>query len=96
MDGEAEPVILGDKPLVAETPEHMLDDDVTPDGRIFIRNNDQIPEPAKTQDAWEIAIDGEVNAPLKLKLGEIKQKFKSVTYVMQMEYGGNGRGPRAA
>ncbi len=91
MDGKAELVILGDKPLVAETPEHMLDDDVTPTNRIFIRNNGQVPEPAKDADAWEIAIDGEVNAPLKLKLGEIKRRFQPVTYRMQMECGGNGR-----
>jgi DMSO/TMAO reductase YedYZ molybdopterin-dependent catalytic subunit len=91
MDGKADLVILGDKPLVCETPEHMLDDDVTPTPRIFIRNNGQIPEPTKDPDAWEIAIDGEVNTPLKLKLGEIKQKFQQVTYRMQMECGGNGR-----
>lgn len=91
MDGKADLVILGDKPLVCETPEHMLDDDVTPTERIFIRNNGQIPEPAKDPDAWEIAIDGEVNTPLKLKLGEIKQKFQPVTYRLQMECGGNGR-----
>ncbi len=92
MDGKAELVILGDRPLVCETPEHMLDDDVTPTERIFIRNNGQIPEPAKDPDAWEIAVDGEVNTPLKLKLGEIKQKFQHVSHAMQMECGGNGRG----
>lgn len=92
MDGKADLVILGDKPLVAETPEHMLDDPVTPNDKIYIRNNGQIPaEPTKTPDAWEITIDGEVNKPLKLKLGEIKQKFKPVTRVMQLECGGNGR-----
>ncbi len=91
MDGKAGLVILGDKPLVCETPEHMLDDDVTPTNRIFIRNNGQIPDPTNAPDAWEIAIDGEVNTPLKLKLGEIKQKFRPVTYAMQMECGGNGR-----
>lgn len=91
MDGKAELVILGDKPLVCETPEHMLDDDVTPTQRIFIRNNGQIPEGTKDPDGWEIAIDGEVNTPLKLKLGEIKQKFQHVTYRVQMECGGNGR-----
>ena len=32
-------VVLGDKPLVAETPEHLLDDDTTPTAKFFIRNN---------------------------------------------------------
>ena len=37
-------IVLGDRPLVAETPEHMLDDDTTPTERFFIRNNGQTPE----------------------------------------------------
>lgn len=31
--------LLGDRPLVVETPESLLDDDTTPVGRFFIRNN---------------------------------------------------------
>jgi hypothetical protein len=31
--------VLGDKPLVAETPEQLLDDDTTPTAKFFIRNN---------------------------------------------------------
>ena len=57
-------VVLGDRPLVAETPEHLLDDDTTPIDRFFIRNNGQIPEPAKDPDAWKFVIDGEVNNKL--------------------------------
>ncbi len=37
-------VVLGDKPLVAETPESLLDDDTTPIEKFFIRNNGQIPD----------------------------------------------------
>lgn len=32
-------VVLGEKPLVAETPEHLLDDETTPIAKFFIRNN---------------------------------------------------------
>ena len=39
-------VVLGERPLVAETPEHLLDDDTTPDDKFFIRNNGHIPEAA--------------------------------------------------
>jgi DMSO/TMAO reductase YedYZ molybdopterin-dependent catalytic subunit len=92
MDGKAPLVILGDRPLVAETPEHMLDDEVTPTDRIFVRNNGQIPEPRGDADAWELTIDGEVDRPLTLRLGEIKQRFANVSAAMQMECGGNGRG----
>jgi DMSO/TMAO reductase YedYZ molybdopterin-dependent catalytic subunit len=84
-------VLLGDRPLVAETPEHMLDDDTTPTDKFYIRNNGQTPEGFTEGDAWEFSIDGEVNTPLKLKLGELKQKFAAKTYRMVLECGGNGR-----
>jgi sulfite oxidase len=56
-------------------PQHLLDDDTTPIEKFFVRNNGQTPDPFTEGDAWELKIDGEVNTPLKLKLGELKQKF---------------------
>src|SRR5437016_4632012 len=35
-------VVLGETPLVAETPESLLDDDTTPIEKFYIRNNGQI------------------------------------------------------
>jgi DMSO/TMAO reductase YedYZ molybdopterin-dependent catalytic subunit len=84
-------VVLGEKPLVAETPEHLLDDDTTPTEKFFIRNNGQIAEEAKDPDKWKITIDGEVNKPLEITLGELKSKFKTQTRRMVLECGGNGR-----
>jgi DMSO/TMAO reductase YedYZ molybdopterin-dependent catalytic subunit len=84
-------VVLGEKPLVAETPESVLDDDTTPIDKFFVRNNGQIPEAVKDADKWTIKIDGEVNNPLTITLGELKQKFKPVTLRMVLECGGNGR-----
>jgi DMSO/TMAO reductase YedYZ molybdopterin-dependent catalytic subunit len=84
-------VVLGERPLVAETPESLLDDDTTPTDRLFIRNNGQIPEEAKEPEKWKIVVDGEVNKPLELTLGELKTKFKPVTRRMVLECGGNGR-----
>lgn len=84
-------VVIGEKPLVAETPEHLLDDDTTPIDKFYVRNNGQIPDAAKEPDAWKISIDGEVNKPLELTLGEIKSKFKAQTRRMVLECGGNGR-----
>ena len=40
-------VVLGEKPLVAETPESLLDDDTTPIEKFYIRNNGQIPDETK-------------------------------------------------
>lgn len=84
-------VVIGERPLVAETPEHLLDDDTTPTDKFYIRNNGQIPEMAKDADGWRITIDGEVNNKLELTLGELKSKFKPVTRRMVLECGGNGR-----
>jgi len=84
-------VVIGERPLVAETPEHLLDDNTTPVDKFYIRNNGQIPEAAKEPDKWKITIDGEVNKKLELTLGEIKSKFKPQTLRMVLECGGNGR-----
>ncbi len=88
---DAKLVVLGDKPLVAETPAELLDDATTPIGKFYIRNNGQIPEENKTPDKWEFAIDGEVNKPFKLTLGELKSKYKPQTMRFVLECGGNGR-----
>jgi DMSO/TMAO reductase YedYZ molybdopterin-dependent catalytic subunit len=90
--GKDKLVVLGDRPLVAETPAELLDDDTTPISKFYIRNNGQTPEPVKDADGWKIAVDGEVNKPLTITLGEIKSKFKAQTKRMVLECGGNGRG----
>ena len=84
-------VVIGERPLVAETPEHLLDDDTTPIEKFFIRNNGQIPEAAKEPDKWKFTVEGEVNKKLELTLGELKSKFKPQTRRFVLECGGNGR-----
>src|SRR5215213_4418263 len=84
-------VLLGDRPLVAETPEHLLDDDTTPTAKFFVRNNGLIPEENKEPDRWKITIDGEVENKIELTLGELKSRFAPVTRRMVLECGGNGR-----
>jgi sulfite oxidase len=84
-------VVLGDRPLVAETPEHMLDDATTPVGKFFVRNNGQMPPDPTQGDAWKLTIDGEVNSKLELTLGDLKRRFPHKTYRMVLECGGNGR-----
>jgi DMSO/TMAO reductase YedYZ molybdopterin-dependent catalytic subunit len=83
--------LLGDAPLVAETPEELLDEETTPIHRFFVRNNGLTPGPAADPDAWAMAIDGEVEHPLRLTLGELKARFPHRTYRMVLECGGNGR-----
>jgi sulfite oxidase len=92
MDGKAPLILLQERPLVAETPEHLLDEAVTSYANHFIRNNGQVPEVASGDPrAWRITIDGEVNTPLTLTLGELESRFPVVTRQLQMECGGNGR-----
>jgi sulfite oxidase len=84
-------VLLGDRPLVAETPESLLDDETTPIEKFYIRNNGQIPDETKDADAWKIVIDGSVENRQETTLGELKKKYRAVTYRMVLECGGNGR-----
>jgi len=91
MQGKAGLIVLEERPLNCETPAHLLDDDVTPTANMYIRNNGIPPEPTADPDKWQITIDGEVNTPLKLTLGELKKRFANVTLKLQLECGGNGR-----
>jgi DMSO/TMAO reductase YedYZ molybdopterin-dependent catalytic subunit len=86
-------VLVNDRPLNAETLPHFLDDDVTPQERLFIRNNG-IPPVRENIDprTWTLTIDGEsVVKPTTFTIDELKQKFKTYTYQLQLECGGNGR-----
>lgn len=82
---------LGDNPLVAETPESLLDDDTTPISKFFIRNNGAPPEAPANRDEWKLTIDGLVDNPIEMTLAELKEKFTPQTFRMVLECGGNGR-----
>ena len=86
-------ILLNDRPLNAETPAHLLDDDVTPYEHFFIRNNGFVPDSALEMDAegWSLTIDGEVDSPLELTIDELKSRFEEVTLRLVLECGGNGR-----
>ncbi|KAF0170827.1 MAG: Sulfite oxidase [Limisphaerales bacterium] len=85
--------ILGDRPIVAETPVTLLDDDITPTERHFVRNNGHPPERAAKRDltGWSLTIDGEVEKPLKLTLAELQSQFPKITRALVIECAGNGR-----
>ncbi len=93
LDGKDGLVILSDRPINAETPAHLLDDEITPISRHFVRDNGVIPESARGGDAsgWSLTVDGEVDRPLRLSLAELRERFKPVTLRLQLECGGNGR-----
>ena len=86
--------ILNDRPINAETPPHLLDDDFTPAKYFFIRNNGVPPNPDKmgNLENWELEISGEsCKNPQTFTLSQLKQKFKHYTYALTLECGGNGR-----
>lgn len=86
-------VLLGDRPINAETPAHLLDDDVTPHERFFVRNNGLVPNSAldMNADGWTLTIDGEVDQPLELTIADLQERFETVTRRLVVECGGNGR-----
>ncbi|MEO1199958.1 MAG: sulfite oxidase [Pseudomonadota bacterium] len=90
IEGKDGLTVLGDRPVNAETPAHLLDDDITPIERHFIRNNGMVPtdvDPA----TWTLRVDGEVDNELELSIDDLKNQFEVVTYALQIECGGNGR-----
>lgn len=86
-----EMVVLNNKPWNIEAQAHLLDDRVTPNSSMFIRNNGLIPQDIDPK-TWTLTIDGESAKQQKsYTLSELKSKFKHYTYQLVLECGGNGR-----
>lgn len=93
IEGKEGLIVLNDRPLNAETPPHLLDDEVTKAEHLFVRNNGHAPalELLKTE-TWTLEIAGEAcERPATFTLPELKARFKHHTYRLQLECGGNGR-----
>ena len=94
--GSAEPAgkdglsVLGERPFNAETPPHLLDADVTPTSRHFVRDNGLPPENTGAAN-WRLRIDGLVHAPLTLGVEDLARRFEVVTRRLVIECAGNGR-----
>lgn len=88
---DTELVVLNDRPINAETPAHLLNDDVTPAAKLFVRNNGIPPENVDIK-GWTLTIEGESAEQSKtFTLEELKQRFTHYTYQLTLECGGNGR-----
>ena len=92
IDGKnPELVVLNDRPLNAETPAHLLDAPTTPNEFLFVRNNG-IPPQDIDINQWTLTIEGEsAERQVVLTLDELKTRFKTYTYQLTLECGGNGR-----
>ena len=83
--------LLNDRPWNMEAQAHLLDHDITPNKFMFVRNNGLVPDNIDVGN-WTLTIDGEaVKNPKTYTLEELKTKFKSHTYQLTLECGGNGR-----
>ncbi|MFY0652597.1 MAG: sulfite oxidase [Cyclobacteriaceae bacterium] len=83
--------LLNDRPVNAEAVAHLLDDEITPADRMFIRNNGIVPEDIDA-DKWVLKIEGEsAKAAKSYSIQDLKSKFKRYTYQLTLECGGNGR-----
>ncbi|MEO0779509.1 MAG: sulfite oxidase [Bacteroidota bacterium] len=85
--------VLNDRPINAETPPHLLDDELTPGELFFVRNNG-LPPAINTIDPqkWTLRIDGEaVRRPRTFSLPELQAQFTHHRYQLTLECGGNGR-----
>lgn len=84
-------IVLNDKPWNIEAQAHLLDDSVTPNSKMFVRNNGLIPENIDAE-SWTLTIDGESVVKQKTyTLSELRNKFQQYTYQLTLECGGNGR-----
>ena len=88
---DKEMVVLNSKPWNMEAVAHLLDDRITPNKYMFIRNNGLVPENIDVKE-WTITFDGEsVKEKKTFTLEELKSKFAHHTYQLTIECGGNGR-----
>lgn len=91
FDKDKEMVVLNSKPWNMEAVAHLLDDRITPNKYMFIRNNGLVPENIDAKE-WTITFDGEsVKEKKTFTLDELKTKFPHHTYQLTLECGGNGR-----
>lgn len=93
LEGKEGLTVLNDRPINAETPPHLLDDDVTPGKVMFVRNNGIPPAMEEIDvDAWQLEVGGEsCENPQSFSIADLKERFEHHTYQLQVECGGNGR-----
>ena len=85
-------LVHSEHPFNGEFAPHLLNDDVTPTARHFVRNNSGIPERTVRKDlhGWKLVVDGEVHKELALSMDDLA-RFPQVTMEVVLECAGNGR-----
>ena len=86
-----------ERPLTGSVPAHEHDFDVTPNDRMFVRNNLLIPD--VDFKSHRIKVTGLVNGELEFSMDELYKSFQGVTIQGMLECAGSGRSayaPRAS
>jgi sulfite oxidase len=85
-------VLLDTLELNAETPAHLLDDDITPVARLFARNTGAMPAlSAAALAGWTLTVDGCVTTPRAWTIAALQREFETVSETAVIECAGNGR-----
>ncbi|MTI21503.1 molybdopterin containing oxidoreductase [Fulvivirga sp. RKSG066] len=90
FDKHKDMIVLNDRPWNAEAQAHLLDDEVTPASKMFVRNNGLIPNKIDVN-KWTLTIEGESAKQTKTYTLSDLKKFPKHTYNLTLECGGNGR-----
>jgi len=91
LEGKGGLIVLNDRPVNAETPAHLLDDEITPASRLFVRNHGLVPEQVDVE-GWTLEVTGEsALSSRRFSLAALKREFETHTYQLQLECAGNGR-----
>ncbi|EAJ5050289.1 sulfite oxidase [Campylobacter jejuni] len=96
IEGKKDLIYHGEKSLTAETEIYALDSDFTKPENFFVRNNGLLPSletiKERLHKGWTLEIDGESIINKKsYTIEDLKKKFKTYTYALTVECGGNGR-----
>jgi DMSO/TMAO reductase YedYZ molybdopterin-dependent catalytic subunit len=82
--------VMSEKPLNAETPNEYLRSWITANSVFFDRNQGEIPQKPIALADWELAIEGEVDRPLRFSFDQIYRMPKAIV-ANTLECSGNSR-----
>jgi sulfite oxidase len=84
-------IVRKEKPFNAEPPlEHLLDHWLTDYGTFFQRSHGNVPK--IETDGFRLSVEGLVERPLSLSLGQLRETFPEVTAAVTLTCAGNRRG----
>ena len=82
-------IVRSSMPLDAETPVEAFDRFLTPNDLFFVRSHFGVPATDLTP--WRFDVDGLVDQPVSLTLGDLQTKYETVTIPAVLQCSGNGR-----